>query len=223
MGLFLAVSAFRNLPVAQLSEAAAFYAATHGVECRPVALGESHGESESRHDAFFFEPVDGWTVALWPGYFNIHDIELCRHLSRKLKTVASTVHVYDGDYWVHVLLDNGHVIDRFATMPDYFAEGEVDKTNMRMVWAAHPAAIAEVLGVAEDSIAPYLVHSSPEIESRPVRAFAGDRFELADLWVFTDFWRRVGIQYPDDVTKYSARLRFSDDYREKLPVSEEEL
>ena len=223
MGLFLAVSAFRNQPVQSLAEAAAFYAATHGVECRPVDRHESHGEFESRNDAFIFSPVDDWTIALWPGYFNIHDVELCRHLSRKLRTVASTVHVYDGDYWAHSLLDNGHLADRFASVPDYFAEGEVDKTNMRALWAGHADAISAVLGTPVESIAPYLVPQSPEIESRPVRAFEDDRFELADLWVFTDFWRRLGIQYPDDVTTFAARLRFGDDYREKLPVSDDEL
>jgi hypothetical protein len=223
MGLFLAVSAFRSQPVASLADAVAFYAATHGVECRPVEASESHAEGESRHDAFLFEPVDGWTVALWPGYFNIHDIELCRHLSRKLKTVASTVHVYDGDYWAHVLLDAGHVVDRFASVPDYFAESEVDKTEMRTLWAGHAESIAAVIDVPAESLAPYLVPNSPEIENRPIRAFHDDRFELADLWVFTDFWRRLGIHYPDDVANFSARLRFSDDYREKLPVSDEEL
>lgn len=223
MGLFLAVSAFRHQPVAGLAEAAAFYAATHGVECRAVAPGDPHTADESRHDAFFFAPVDGWTVALWPGYFNIHDIELCRHLSRKLKTVASTVHVYDGDYWAHVLFDAGNVVDRYASVPDYFAESEVDKTEMRAIWAGNAGAIAAVVGVTAESLVPYLVLHTPDIENRPIRACDGDRFELADLWVFTDFWRRLGIQYPDDVTSFAARLRFSDDYREKLPVSDDEL
>jgi hypothetical protein len=52
--------------------------------------------------------------------------------------------------------------------------------------------------VLEAHIAPYFATVG---ENHMGKAFADDEFELSNFWVFTDFWRRVGISYPADVSK----------------------
>jgi hypothetical protein len=71
--------------------------------------------------------------------------------------------------------------------------------------------IAEALGVPAASVAPYLI---PPYSSglfgwwmRRRKPFPDDQCTLADVWVFTDFWRRLGIPYPEtEAPTRSVRL-----------------
>ena len=64
-----------------------------------------------------FEPLDGWTGVLWPEYFNLYDVAICRALSERLDTVVSAVGLAGNDGWSHHLLRAGTVLDRFASYP----------------------------------------------------------------------------------------------------------
>ena len=44
------------------------------------------------------------------------------HAERELRVLASIVRIHDGDYWSHALLRGGVILDRFASMPDYFTD-----------------------------------------------------------------------------------------------------
>ena len=125
MGHFLAVSAFRDRSVQSVSDAVVAYAKRFDCDCEPA----TGGEPDDSRDALVFPPENGWTAILWPSYFNIHDIELCRNVSSALAAIVSTVHVYDGDYWTHALIESGTVRDVFASMPYYFAD-VVSKLSM---------------------------------------------------------------------------------------------
>lgn len=213
MGEFLAVSAFRDRPVEDLAPAVSHYVRGHGVACDLIQDG-SHEEAV---DALIFPPTNGWTVVLWPPYFNIHDITLCAAVSRELATLASTVHIYDGDYWTHVLFDRGDLVDRFASMPGYFTEDPGEVAALAESWAGDADRLGAALGKAAEDIRPYLVHIDPEGEE-PGMAFEDDEFGLDDYWVFTDLWKRIGVTYPDDVGNYERVLRLGKDFMDRLPT-----
>ena len=56
------------------------------------------------------------------GYFT--ELAAVEFMSRQMNVLASTVRIHDGDYWSHTLLRAGAILDRFATMPDYFTDEE---------------------------------------------------------------------------------------------------
>ena len=216
MGHFLAVSAFRDQNVQSVCDAIIAYANRFDCTCEAVT-----GDPDESRDALTFTPVNGWTAVLWPSYFNIHDIELCRDVSAALSGVVSTVHLYDGDYWAHAVMDAGVVRDVFASMPYYFAESPEHAARLTSQWSGNPQIVADVLGTSPETVAPYFIHLPSDGASLDRKAFPDDEFPLDDIWVFTDLWRRLGIQYPDPPTTFDTILRFNRSFGRKLPSSEE--
>jgi hypothetical protein len=196
MGEFLAVSAFRDQPVDALTAAICRSVATHGVACDEI--GE--GPSEEAVDALVFPPANGWTVVLWPPYFNVHDIPMCAAISRELAALTSTVHVHDGDYWTHVVYDAGELVDRFASLPEYFTDDPGEALALTEAWAGDADRVAGALGTSPESVRPYLVHG------------------LDDFWMFADLWKQVGIAYPEDLDGYERILRLGADFKDRLPT-----
>jgi len=43
-----------------------------------------------------------------------------------------------------------------------------------------------------------------------------DQFPLGDYWVFVDFWKRLGIMYPD-MREPVTRVRLNRFYNKRLP------
>ena len=213
--MFLAVSAFRQRSVADVADTIRAYCSKHGTSAEPCSPGELAGSD----DACWFVPRNGWTTVLWPSFFNIHDEPFCRDASHNLSTLVSTVHVYDGDYWAHFLFEKGRLLDRFCSLPDYFSgEGEPIESES---WAGDAELIASRTGADPQVLRRYLVHLDPEA-SESGKAWADDEFELEDVWVFVDFWRRMGIAYEDPESAVQ-RLRLDPDHRRRLPVSDQGL
>jgi hypothetical protein len=50
------------------------------------------------------------------------------------------------------------------------------------------------------------------------KAHPDDRYDLCDCWVFVDFWRRVGITYPNGITPVYA-VRFTEPGHMALPTT----
>ena len=46
---------------------------------------------------------------------------------------------------------------------------------------------------------------------------ADDEFDIDNFWVFTDFWKRLGILYPDDMSQWQKRIRLHRKFNERLP------
>src|SRR6266568_3669768 len=194
MGSFLAVSAFRDRSIDAVAESVRRFMSPHGVAFEIV----SAAEPDPHADAAAYAPSNGWTVFLWPEHFNLHDIPLCEAVSGDLQTLVSTVHVYDDDYWTHALFDRSALVDRFASMPGYFADDAEQAAMLARAWAGDPNRLGDTLDVAPEMIRPYLVHVDNEAEEWP-KAFPDDEFDLENFWVFVDLWRRVGIAYPEEV------------------------
>jgi len=214
MGLFLAVSAFQDASVESVADAVGRHLDASGVR----ASAPDGGEPAEDDEAQVFPPVKGWTMVFWPPYFTVFDGAATADISGRLGVLASTVHIYDGDYWAHLLFRDGVELDRFASMPDYFTEDPDELAELTREWAGNPAVVAEAFGRPVDQVAPYFVPIPAE--GRSVKAFADDETELDDVWVFVDFWRRLGIIYEQPATTPATRVRLVPGWLDKLPVEQ---
>ena len=210
MGLFLTASAFRTTDTEAVRGAALAFFAELGWPAEVVPA------DDTEDDVRVYPAEHGWTVVLWPEYF--FEEPAVESISRALGVVTSAVHVYAGDYWVHTLLRDGEVLDRFASVPGYFS----DDPDLPLRYAGNAALIAEVTGARAADLEPYLIHlGDDDDELGP--AFPDDEFDLTDVWVFADFWRRVGPRYPDDIVGHAAQVRLAPGWQDKLPTGESEL
>ena len=131
MGHYLTVSAFRGVAACDLVDGITAYLREHGVTTSTSDVGRPPGPATID----VFEPLDGWTAVLWPEYFNLYDVAICRALSERLDTVVSAVGLAGNDGWSHHLLRAGTVLDRFASYPLALAQhlGEVE--SVARAWA----------------------------------------------------------------------------------------
>lgn len=212
MGHFLAASAFRTLDVDGLSCAIAAFSEQHGARANVVA----HAHPVNDHtDALLYSPENGWSVVLWPSYFNVHDVPACLAISSSLHIAAVSVSVYDGDFWSMRTIDEGRLVDFHSSWGDYFSESEDDAIAAREHWKGRPEEAARVIGCPGSILASYCRHVGPEETGK---VFPDDEFELADFWVFTDLWRRIGIRYPSNPETFTARVRFGRNFADHLPM-----
>ena len=228
MGVFVAAAAFRTDNADAVLDAVRCFFREQRWPAQPVETQAA----EAGEDVFVHPPASGWTVVLWPRYFT--DIPAVRFVSAALSVAASAVRIHDGDYWAHLLVDRGRVLDRFASMPDYFTDDPDEVARLITRWAGNAAALAEVFSRSEAHIAPYLVHvrlddldeqadDLQDAEACSGKALPDDAYDRDDPWVFTDFWRRVGITYPADASTAVHGLRLAPGWLGKLPTGDEEL
>ncbi|WP_344480675.1 hypothetical protein [Nonomuraea monospora] len=208
MGEFLAVSAFMTEDADAVRAAAGRFFAAHFC---PAATPAASPVTDD--DVLLFPPANRWTVVMWPPYFA--DLAAVEPISRDLEVVASTVRIHDGDYWSHALVRDGVTVDRFASMPDYFTDDAREIARLADKYAGRASVVAEAVGCPVETIAPYFAGGG--------RAFAEDEFELDDPWVFVDFWGRIGVRYPEDVSAFAGRLRLTPGWLDKLPSGDAEL
>ncbi len=227
MGEFVTVTAFREDASAEVLNAVDLFFSSNGWPTARIV----DTEPPTGDDVAIYPPEGGWTVVVWPGYFT--ELAAAEFISRAMGVLASTVRVHDGDYWSHSLLRNGVFVDRFATMPDYFTDDPEQVSRLKAKFAGQPALVARATGRPVEQIAPYLVHVELEqgeddegwddVEPDLGKAFPDDEFDLDSPWVFVDFWRRLGIRYPQDEASPQARLRLAPGWSGKLPAGDAEL
>lgn len=191
------------------------YAEKHGAPAEFVEPDSGDGRST----VDLWAPRNGWIVTIWPTHFTGLNA-VAQWLSGELTTLVSTIDVYDGDFWNHVLWRDGAEADRFSSWPDHFEADRHEAKRLKQEWAGRPDVLAESFGVPENHITPYLI---PPYSSgvfgwwmRRRKPFPDDTTELADIWIFIDFWRRLGIHYPDAPPARS--IRFTGRGSDGLPV-----
>lgn len=223
MGEFIDAVAVRAAP-GLLAQALADYLAEHS-----VTVSEPSDPDDA--DILLYPSPGGWTVMLWPEGTGGAASAAAEDVSRRLGVVASVVSIFDGDFWTHVLFDRGEERDRFASIPDYFEEEPERGEELRRRWASNPAAVGSTVNVPESQIAPYLVHESGDDEAdvdehgaytlppnyQPPMAFEDDLSPIGDPWVFVDFWRRLGITYPNGPTPPVKGIELSSNWENRLP------
>lgn len=210
MGTFLAASAFRDTTPDALATAVTQVASDFGLS--PSVPAEGSAEDQ----VSLFPPAGGWTVVVWPEEFHLHDIAICAAVTAVTGGTASSVHLYDDDYWTHAVVTGGTVQDVFCSMPSYFDDDPALTTR----YAGRPAVVAAALGTDADLVARYL---RPAEDADGETAVDGDRFELDNPWVFTDLWARLGISYPDDLDAPAVVLDLGEDWSTTLPDNPTEV
>ncbi len=228
MGLFLAVSAFQTEQAGQVLTAVEGFFDLHGLPAQRVEVDQADADDQGRNEVLIYAATNGWTVALWPSFF--FDLPAAEFISRSLGTLASTVHIYDGDYWAHALVDDGRVVDRCAQVPGYFVEDRAELAKLSRKWRGDPTIVAELTRTQVADILPYLVSLTFTDDGlflldghEPGKAFPDDEFERDDPWVFVDFWRRLGITYPSEHNSVHARIRLAPDWSKVLPSGDRDL
>ena len=109
-------------------------------------------------------------------------------------------------------------------------EGEAARKRSAF-WTADPAHYVSRFGVRPQDIAGYFEQcpydpdadetiTDEEREERLrnlVRVAPDDRHVLCDPWVYRDFWRRLGIHEPDDLSTWTAGVRLAESANRDLP------
>ncbi len=212
MGYFLTVSAIRLVAVEDAEREIRKYMGAHGVSVDAIAMSAKFDESR---DLLFYPKSSMWTIQLWPDHFTSFDVPVCCAVSKALDTIVSLIHTYDGDYWAHFLISKGRVVDRFASIPNYFDSSPKMAEQLQARWKGNPSEISRLTGAASQSIEPYFRHLGTSEDSHSDR--------LDDIWVFTEFWHQLGISYPENILLFERRLRLGRDFDMKLPRSLEGL
>jgi hypothetical protein len=233
MGEYLATSAFRHRSVSEVVQGIGALVSRFDLEVEILADRRERGEEEEatsdETSTLVTAPRNGWTVVLWPEAF-VADEPFYRDLSAITKALLSTVQVYDGGSWDHWLFNNGKVLDLFASDPTVHPATPQEAEPLRQQMRGDAEVIAAQVGISPDAIRPYLEYrpdtprrrttrglkallqwlgwTSQEHYYETIKAFPEDEFDLGNPWVFVDFWRRLGIAYPEDADPSDRRVRF---------------
>src|SRR5205807_8278603 len=111
----------------------------------------------------------------------------------------------------------------------------VEKDRLRSEWRSNPEVIAAHIGIPPEVIRPYLVDwemlppppqksvvrralrwlgwtSQVDPDELGLKAFPDDEAPLGSIWVFADFWRRLGISYEGGPGERQRRIRFPNGF-----------
>ena len=180
-----------------------------------VVSGSSPPQQD--RDAQLFSSAGGWIVILWPDYFNVHDFAVARSLASTEGWLICTVHVYDGDYWEHLAVQGTGELHSYCSRPSYWqneaAEAELERVSR---FNPSPDRLAAAIGIPASTLTPYMVDVDT-LASDSTKAHPDDQFALGDFWVFTDFWNRLGIQYPDPPNNPASIVRLYKWFAKRLP------
>lgn len=211
MSEFISAAAFRCESVQQVSEAITAYLSIHNVPVEPLPPGPP----EFSRDFHIYPPRDGWTVVLWPDGFGIYDFALAAAVASARQWLISAIHVYDGEYWEHLAVDGSEKLHEFSSQPAFWQdESESDFARMA-AYDPRPEALASRLEISPDDLSPYLVDTEL-LATGEEKAQPSDRYPLGDFWVFTDFWKQLGIVYPEDPQSAVVSMRLGRFYAKRL-------
>jgi hypothetical protein len=209
MGGFIHMAALQSTDSRAIADAVVRYATA----CDVPAAAVPAGSASTQDFASVLRPDNGWSIVDWPRYFT-GPATATRWLSGQLGVVASLVEYYDGDDWNHIAFDRGEVRDRFASDPAGQTSELTSLAEARRRWSGNAGVVSALFGRQEQDITPYFARPRPlrralaRLVGTPAnrgKARPDDRFDLDDPWVFVDFWKRLGITYPNDPTQADRR------------------
>ena len=189
--MFLATTALRDVTVRELLPEIEAWFDTHFIVCLQV----SAVDRPQMDRLTVYAPHNGWTTVVWPTYFSWHS-EVARHLSARLRTVASSVDVYHSETWQHVVYDNGNLVDEYATDPSYLVSDLDDPRAVARRWRGNPELVARHVGSTARAIGRHY--------RRNRRSFGFDE------WNFADLWADLGILFPVAKLPPAASLALPD-------------
>lgn len=109
-------------------------------------------------------------------------------LSKRVNCPVLLAYIYDDDFWGYELWRKGEELDQFASLPDYFDQGEPpDKPGDAEL-------LARLFDVEPERISRYLTPWPPE-EPVDEYAYEGDVSAIGDSWQMADFLGALGFDY----------------------------
>jgi hypothetical protein len=204
MGLFLFASAIKNKSLDEISNAITNYLKRKKIIADISLYSEWRDSNKNRaidlrniisepiSITSIYKPQNRWTVVIFNNcHFDEKDISI--YLSFELQTLVSLVEVLDSEVWYHFAFYNGKQVDQFCSNPE-----EYEKKEVRSSFRGNIKKLAFYFEVDEQIITPYLIpiNSVNRIDLISSKAHNDDRYSLGDEWVFIDFWKRLGIDYP---------------------------
>lgn len=204
MGLFLFASAIKNKTLDEIDNAIIKYLKRRNILADIKLYSEWTDSNKNRamdiHNIIsepisitsIYQPRNRWTVVIFNNcHFDEKDISM--YLSLELGTLVSLVEVLDSEVWYHFAFYNGKQVDQFCSNPE-----EYEKKEMRSSFEGNIKKLSFYFEVDEQIIAPYLIpiNSENRIDLISSKANVDDRYSLGDEWIFIDFWKRLGIDYP---------------------------
>lgn len=112
---------------------------------------------------------------------------LADKLSRLLDIPVMLLYIYDGDYWGYFLWKNGTKEDEFASLSDYFREGEPPNKP------GDAKRVSQYFKVKPEDIECYLI-PWPDDETEDY-AYKNDEAVIGDCWQMADFMKALGFDY----------------------------
>lgn len=109
-------------------------------------------------------------------------------LSKRVNCPVLLAYIYDDDFWGYELWWKGKELDQFASLPDYFDQGEPPNKP------GDAELLARLFGVEPERIARYLTPWPPE-EPVDEYAYEGDVSAIGDSWQMADFLGALGFDY----------------------------
>lgn len=204
MGLFLFTSAIKNKTSGEIAQAITNYLKHRNISAKLKSYSEwrsSTNDSEyDIHDIIsqpismtsIYKPRNRWTILI---FNNCHfdEKEISKYLSIELQTLISLVEVLDSEVWYHFLFYNGKQVDKFCSNPEEYEQKETFES-----FKGNQKKLAFYFEVDEQIIASYLIPITSENRSDFIfrKAFAEDNHSLGDEWIFIEFWKHLGIEYP---------------------------
>jgi hypothetical protein len=105
----------------------------------------------------------------------------------------------------------------FCSRPCFWQNDAPADFQRTIAYDIEPSRLASAVGITAQSIQSYLVDVDA-LTDLNAKAHADDQFALGDFWVFTDFWRRLGIVYPTPPQGLTKVLRLGAKFQKKLPA-----
>ncbi|GAA2468669.1 hypothetical protein [Winogradskya humida] len=200
MGEFVHATALPAMDPDLIARAIVRFAAGYDVAAEVTTAGATVG----RDAAIIVPPKDGWVVVDWPRFATYADRAGGR-LSAEFGVVASSIDIYDSDLWCHIAYDAGCPVDHFASDPREVVADPAQLPEAKRRWQGDADVLGDLFNRPPATIAPYFVNPYTFtfrlfrrfLAPHDGKAFPDDHSLLEDTWVVTDFWRRLGIPYPD--------------------------
>ena len=207
MGLFLFVSAIKNKSPVEIATVIKSYLIHKNVIADVKSFSQWRTSRQNTgidmHDIItlpismtsIYSPRNRWSVVIYNDC-HFEEKKINKFLSVQLQTLISLIEVYDSDVWYHYLYYNGNQVDQFCSYPQ-----EYEKKEDWDLLKGNAKKVAFYFDVEEQTIEPYLFQFSSEnrINYQRKKAHMDDEYPLGNEWVFIDFWKRLGVNYPSDV------------------------
>lgn len=211
MGVFLSATAIKTNSAGAVAAAVIEYFGDYGVNYTKV----SNDAFLKGKEVAIYQSTSEWVVVIWPSYFGVNELPAVKYLSKSLDTLISSVSIYDGESWSHSLYRSGSEIDLYNST--FRLPFQMSPSFRFVSWGVNIQAVSTEFNVNKKDIACYF-RKDPPIRSQLNDGGCNVSKETANSpWVFTDFWKKVGVKYPipdiDPFVVYGVDARYTN----KLP------